>query len=73
MDIMSKLAKTIFILGQGLILLATGFWIWTIVTVSIEDGDGLVLTTAFIAMSLCTAYVVIKGWKGLVKLFSNAY
>ncbi len=70
---MSKLAKTIFIPGQGLILLATGFWIWTIVTVSIEDGDGLVLTTAFIAMSLCTAYVVIKGWKGLVKLFSNAY
>jgi len=70
---MSRSAKTIFIVGQGLILLVAGFWIWTIVSVSIEDGDGLVLTTAFIAMSLCTAYVAIKGWKGLVKLFSNAY
>ena len=70
---MSRSAKTIFIVGQGLILLVAGFWIWTIVSVSIEDGDVLVLTAAFIAMSLCTAYVVIKGWKGLVKLFSNAY
>ena len=25
------------------------------------------------AMSLCTACVVIKGWNGLVRLFSNAY
>lgn len=70
---MSRSAKTIFIVGQGLILLVAGFWIWTIVSVSIEDGDVLVLTAAFIAMSLCTAYVAIKGWKGLVKLFSNAY
>lgn len=70
---MSKSALTVFILGQVPIWVATSIWLWSIVTVSIEDGDGLVLTTAFIAMSLCTAYVVIKGWKGLVKLFSNAY
>tara|TARA_B100000686_G_scaffold2344_1_gene2582 strand:+ start:329 stop:541 length:213 start_codon:yes stop_codon:yes gene_type:complete len=70
---MSKSALTVFILGQVPIWVATSIWLWSIVTVSIEDGDGLVLTTAFIAMSLCTAYVAIKGWKGLVKLFSNAY
>ena len=70
---MSKSALTVFILGQVPIWVATSIWLWSIVTVSIEDGDGLVLTTAIIAMSLCTTYVVIKLWKGLVKLFSDAY
>ena len=70
---MSKSALTVFILGQVPIWVATSIWLWSIVTVSIEDGDGFGIPTAYAIMSLCTAYVAIKLWKGIVKLFSNAY
>ena len=70
---MSRPALTVFILGQVPIWVATSIWLWSIVTVSIEDGDGFGMPTAYVIMSLCTAYVAIKLWKGLVKLFSNAY